>query len=136
MDELKSFKIFFCSAIVACFKIASFAISRDGQYRDTCIGDTYRAILLYRYRYRLSVQLQYRLSVSIKHVFEHRRYKYLDTVFEHDQSYQVLTACLFMVSEECEIKRNSPVDSKRRTVRKFLLSLAYLQLFRNAIERR
>ena len=22
---------------------------RDGQYRDTCIGDTYRAILLYRY---------------------------------------------------------------------------------------
>ena len=65
--------------------------SRDGQYRDTCIGDTYHVILLYRYR--LSALLQYRVSVSIKHVFVHRRYKYLDTVFEHDESYQVLTAC-------------------------------------------
>ena len=109
---------------------------RDGQYRDTCIGDTYSAILLYRYRYRLSVSLQYRVSVSIKHVFVHRRYKYLDTVFEHDQSCQVLTACSFTVSEECEIKLNSLIDLKRRTVRKFLLSLAYVQLFRNAIERR
>ena len=89
---------------------------------DTCIGDTYRAILLYRYR--LSVSLQYRVSVSIKHVFEHRRYKYLDTVFEHDQSYQVLTARLFTVSEEREMKLNFPIDSKRRTVRKFLISLA------------
>ena len=109
---------------------------RDGQYRDTSIGDTYRAILLYRYRYRLSVSLQYRVSVPIKHVFVHRRYKYLDTVFEHDQSYQVLTACSFTVSEECEMKLNSLIDSKRRTVHKFLLSLACLQLFRNAIERR
>ena len=33
-----------------------YAISRDGQYRDTCIGDTF-------------------VSVSIKHVFVHRRYK-------------------------------------------------------------
>ena len=63
----------------------------------------------------------------------HRRYKYLDTVFEHDQSYQVLTARLFTVSEECEMKLNSLIDSKRRTARKFLLLLAYL---RNAIERR
>ena len=66
----------------------------------------------------------------------HRRYKYLDTVFEQDQSYQVLTACSFTVSEECEMKLNSLIESERRTVRKFLLSLAYLQLFRNAIERR
>ena len=109
---------------------------RDGQYRDTSIGDTYRAILFYRYRYRLSVSLQYRVSVPIKHVFVHRRYKYLDPVFEHDQSYQVLTACSFTVSEECEMKLNSLIDSKRRTVHKFLLSLACLQLFRNAIERR
>ena len=93
------------------------------------------AIFLYRYRYRLSVSLQYGVSVSIKHVFVHGRYKYLDTVFEHDQSYQVLTACSITVSEECEMKLTSLIDSKRRTVRKFLLSLAYLQLFRNAIER-
>ena len=110
--------------------------SRDGQYRDTCIGDTYRAIFLYRYRYRLSVFLQYRVSVSIKRVFVHRRFKYLDTVFEHDQFYQVLSACSFMVFEECEMKLNSLIDSKRRIVHKFLLSLAYLQLFRNAIEQR
>ena len=108
---------------------------RDGQYRDTCIGDAYRAILLYRYRHRLSVSLQYRVSVSIKHVFVHRRYKYLDTVFEQDQSYHVLTACS-TVSEECEMKLNSLIDSKRRTVRKFPMSLAYLQLFRIDIERR
>ena len=88
------------------------------------------------YRYRLSVSLQYRVSVSIKHVFVHCRYKYLDTVFEHDQSYQVLTACSFTVSEECEMKLTFLIDSKRRSVRKFLLSLAYLQLFRNAIEGR
>ena len=88
---------------------------RDEQYRDTCIGDTYRAILLYRYRYRLSVSLQYRVSVSIKHVFVHRRYKYCDTVFEQDQSYQVLNACSFTVSEECEMKLNSLIDSKRRS---------------------
>ena len=97
------------------------------------------AILLYRYRYRLSVFLQHRVSVSIKRVFVHRRYKYLDTVFEHDQFYQVLSAFSFMVSEECEMnlmKLNSLIDSKRRTVRKFLLSLAYLQQFRNAIEQR
>ena len=112
------------------------AMRRDGQYRDTCIGDTYRAILLYRYRYPLSVSLQYRVSVSIRHTFVHRRYKYLDTVFEHDQSYQVLTVCSFTVSEECEMKLNSLIDSKRRTVRKFLSSPAYLQLFRNAIEER
>ena len=67
-----------------------YLVCRDRQYRNTCIGDTYCAILLYRYR--LSVVLQYRKSVSIKHVFVHRRYKYLDTVFEHDESYQVLTA--------------------------------------------
>ena len=73
------------------------------------------------------------VSVSIKHVFVHRRYKYLDTVFEHDQSYQVLTSCSFTVSEECEMKLNSLIDSKRRTVRKFILSLAYLQLFRNDV---
>ena len=91
-------------------------------------------ILLYRYRYRLSVSLLYR--VSIKHVFVHRRSKYFGTVFEHDQFYQELTACSFKASEECEIKLNSLIDSKRRTVRKFLLSLAYLQLFRKAIERR
>ena len=113
-----------------------FNTGRDGQYQDTCIGDTYRAILLYRYRYRLSVSLQHRVSVSIKHVFVHRRYKYLDTVFEHDQSYQVLTACSVTVSQECEMKLNSLIDSKRRSVRKFLLSLAHLQLFRNAIKRR
>ena len=84
------------------------------------------------YRYRLSVSLQYRVPVLIKHVFVHRRYKY--TVFEHDQSCQVLTECSFTVSEECEMKLNSLIDSKLRTVCKFLLSLAYLQLFRNAIE--
>ena len=94
----------------------------------------YRAILLYRYR--LSVSLQYRVLVSIKHVFVHCECKYLDTVFEHNQSYQMLTSCSFTVSEECEMKLNSLIDSKRHTVRKFLLSLAYLQLFRNAIERR
>ena len=112
------------------------AIVRDGQYRYTCIGNTYRAMLLYRYRYRLSVSLQHRVSVSIKHVFVHRRYKYLDTDFEQDQSNQVLTACSFMVFEECEMNLNALIDSKGRTVRKFLLSLVYLQLFRNAIERR
>ena len=57
------------------------------------IGYLYRRYVLYLYRYRLSVSLQYRVLVSIKHVFVHRRYKYLDTVFEQDQSYQVLTAC-------------------------------------------
>ena len=46
-------------------------------------------IFLYRYRYRFSVSPQYRVSVSIKRVFVHRRY--LDTVFKHEQSYQVLT---------------------------------------------
>ena len=76
------------------------------------------------------------VSVSIKNAFVHRRYKYLDTIFEQDQSYQVLTACSFTVSEECEMKLNSLIDLKRRAVRKFLLSLGYLQLFRNAIERR
>ena len=76
------------------------------------------------------------MSVSINHVFVHHRYKYLDTVFEHDQSYQVLTACSFTVSEECEMKLNYLIDSKQCTVRKLLLSLAYLQSFRNAIERR
>jgi len=30
------------------------ATNRDGQYLDTCIGDTYRAILLYRYRFSIS----------------------------------------------------------------------------------
>ena len=105
---------------------ASFANSaksmniRDGQYRDTCIGDTYRAIILYRYRHRLIVSLQYRVSVSIKHVFMHRRYKCLDTVFEQDQSHQMLTARSFKISEECEMKLNSLVDSKRRIVHKFL----------------
>ena len=74
--------------------------------------------------------------VSIKHVFLHRRNMYLDTVFKHDQTYEVLTACSFTVSEEYEMKLTSLIDSKRLTVRKFLLSLAYLQLFRNAIERR
>ena len=68
--------------------------------------------------------------------FVHRRYKYLDIVLEHDQSYHVLTACLFMVFEECEMKLNSLIYSKRRTVRQFFLPPAYLQLFRNAIERR
>ena len=111
-------------------------VFRDGQYQDTCIGDTYRTIFLYRSRYRLSVSLQYRVLISIKHVFVHQRYKYLDTVFEQDQSYHVLTACSFTVSEECEMKLKSLIDSKRRTVCKFLLSLGYLQLFRNAIERR
>ena len=110
--------------------------TRDGQYRDTCNGDTYWAILLYRYRDRLSVSLQYRVSVLIEHVFVHRRYKYLDTVFEYDQSYQVLTACSFTVSKEREMKLTFLIDSKRRTTRKFLLSLACLQLFCNAIERR
>ena len=73
-------------------------------------------------------------TVLIKLVFVHRRYKYLNTVFEHNQSAQVLTVCLFTDSEECEMKLNSLIDSKRGAVRKFLLSLAYLQLFRNAIE--
>ena len=40
------------------------AIIRDGQYRDTCIGDTYRAILLYRYRYRLSVTTASRIGID------------------------------------------------------------------------
>ena len=53
------------------------------------------------------------VSVWIKHVFEHRRYKYFDTVFEQDQSYQVLTACSFTVSEECEMKISPLIDSKR-----------------------
>ena len=44
----------------------------------------------------------------------HRRYKHLDTVFEQDQSYQVLTACSFTVFKECEMKLNSLIDSKRR----------------------
>ena len=88
------------------------------------------------YRRYVSRDIFVSISVSIKHVFVHRRYKYLDTVFEQDQSYQVLTACSFTVSEECEMKLNFLIGSKRRTVRKFLLSLAYLQLFRNAIERR
>ena len=52
------------------------------------------------------------------------------------RSYQVLTACSFTVSEECEMKLNSLIDSKRRTVGKFLISLVYLQLFSNAIVRR
>ena len=70
----------------AILDIARYAILDIARSRD----------ILYRYRYRLSVSLQYRVSVSIKHVFVHRRYKYLDTVFEHDQSYQVLTACSFV----------------------------------------
>ena len=75
-----------------------------GLYQDTCIGDTYRAILLHRYRYRFNVSLQYRVLESIKRVFVHRRCKYLDNVFKHDQSYQMLTACSLTVSEECENK--------------------------------
>ena len=83
----------------------------------------HRAILLYQYR--ISVSPQYHISVSIKRVFVHRRYKYLDTVFEHKQSYHVLTACSLTVSEECEnkLKLNSHNDSKRHFVSKFLFSL-------------
>ena len=73
-------------------------------------------------------------SVSIKHMFVHCLYKYLDTVFDREQSYQVLTASSVMVSEECKMKLNSLIDLKQRSVCKFLLSPAYLQLFRNAIE--
>ena len=51
------------------------------------------------------------IESMIKHVFVHRQYKYLDTVFEHDQSYQVLTARSFTVFEECEMKLNSLIDS-------------------------
>ena len=47
------------------YKLYSDVIYRDGQYRDTCIGDTYRAILLYRYRYRFSYFSKYRVSVSL-----------------------------------------------------------------------
>ena len=61
--------------------------SRDGQCQDTCIGDTFVLI-----------------SVSIKGVFVHSRYEYLDTVFEHEQFYQVLSACSLTVFEECENK--------------------------------
>ena len=98
-------------------------------YRRYVSRDTFVSI-------SVSIKCFTTVSVSIKHVFVHRRYKYLDTVYEHDQSYQVLTACSLTVSEECEMKLNSLIDSKRRTVRKLFLSPAYLQLFRNAIERR
>ena len=53
-----------------------FDITRDGQYRDTCIGDMYRAILLYRYRYRFSYFSKYRVSVSLNSYFTYRRYMY------------------------------------------------------------
>jgi len=43
--------------------IVIIGLLRDGQYLDTCIGDTYRAILLYRYRF--STSRMYRASVSI-----------------------------------------------------------------------
>ena len=92
------------------------------------------AVSRYLYRRYVSSDTFVSISVSIMHVFVHRRCKYLNTVFEQDQSYRVLTACSFTISEESEMKLNSLIDSKRRTVRKFLLSLAYLQLFRNAIE--
>ena len=80
-------------------------------YQRYVSRDTYSAILLYGYRYRLGVSLQYRVSVSIKHVFVHSRYKYLDAVFEQDQSYQVLTSCSIMVFEKCEMKQDSLIDS-------------------------
>ena len=111
------------------------------------VWDCMQRLAVSRYLYRryvlrntfvsISESIKYftTVSVSIKHVFVHRRYKYLDTVFEHDQSYLVLTACSFTVSEECEMKLNYLIDSKQRTVRKFFLSLTYLQLFRNAIKR-
>ena len=85
------------------------------------------AIRIARYFVSISVSIKCftTVSVSTKHVFAHCRYKYFDTVFEHNQSYQVLTACSCTVSQECEMKLNSLIHSKQRTVRKFLLSLAY-----------
>jgi len=47
------------------FEVLGKGVARDGQYLDTCNGDTYRAILLYRYRFSM--------------FFMSRRYKYLDT---------------------------------------------------------
>ena len=59
---------------------------RDGQYRDTCIGDTYRAILLYQYQYRFSYFSKYRVSVSLNSYFTYRRYKlYSDVIFRDGQ---------------------------------------------------
>ena len=49
-----------------CFGVWERDRSRDGQYRDTCIGDTYRAILLYRYRLSVSLQYRYRLSMFLR----------------------------------------------------------------------
>ena len=104
---------------------------------ENCISNWQRWVVSrYLYRRYVSRDTFVSISVSIKHVFVNRRYKYLDTVFEHDQSYQVLTACSFTVSEECEMKLTFLIDSKRRTVREFLLPPAYLQLFRSAIEGR
>ena len=48
---------------------ATLGIARDGQYQDTCIGDTYRAILLYRYRHRFSYFWKYRVSASLNSWF-------------------------------------------------------------------
>ena len=39
-----------CYVGINCFRIARF---RDGQYLRTCIGNTYRAVHLYRYRFSM-----------------------------------------------------------------------------------
>ena len=75
-------------------------IARDRQYQDICISDTNCVILLYQYQYRFSVSPQYQYRIT----FVHGRYKYLDTVFEREQSYHVLTVCSLTVSKECENK--------------------------------
>jgi len=50
MSVRKDFKF----ALILTDAASYYYAPRDGQYLDTCIGDTYRAILLYRYRYRFS----------------------------------------------------------------------------------
>ena len=79
--------------------------------------------------FRHNIAYQYRLSPYFcASPIQVSRY-----CFELEQSYHVLTACSLTVSEECEnkLKPNSLIDSKRRIVGKFLLSLFAIILQRH-----
>ena len=46
-------------AVLVCF-VHKLSTLRDGQYQDICIGDTQRAIRLYRYRFSMLQMYRYR----------------------------------------------------------------------------
>ena len=74
-----------------------------------------------------SIAYRFRLTVFLC-IAEH---KYLDIVFERDQSYQVLTAGSLTVSEECEMKLKFPLIHSDVLSANF--PYHYLQLFLNDV---